>query len=138
VRYLGWVPHQKIVEYISISDAVYYGLETSDGNSNYSCPNMLFSAMACGKPLITTQVGEISDIVKKERCGIVIERAQPVLIARAVEELTLPSLRLQLGKNGRDAVVKTYNWDIAAGNLLKLYGRLCAGKKKEASCGYST
>ena len=121
VRYIGWIPQDQVDRYFILSDVIYYGLYAASGNSRYSSPNALFQAMQYGKPVITTDLGEIADIVRKENCGLVIEQPTAPLIARAIHEMNDLGLRQKLGANGRRASEKKYNWAIAEKSLLSTY-----------------
>jgi glycosyltransferase involved in cell wall biosynthesis len=121
IIYLGWVPQEHVPTYINLSDVIYYGLNQKDGNSQYSSPNALFNAMAAGKPILTTAVGEIAHIVKVEKCGFVISDATPECIAQGLKGLSDISIRQSLGENAKKAAYYKYNWSTAKNNLLQIY-----------------
>jgi glycosyltransferase involved in cell wall biosynthesis len=124
VRYHGWISQEMVPAYTSAADVIYYGLKTADGNSQYSTPNALFNAMAAGKPVITTNIGEIARIVKNIECGLVIPAATAEQIASAIVMLKDDNLRLQMGINARNASASLYNWDRAQEKLVRVYGYL--------------
>jgi len=121
VRYLGQVPQEQVPYYTALSDVIYYGLSTNHGNSQYSVPNALFNALAAGKPVLTTNVGEIADIVREEQCGIVVEQPTPVFLAQAIMQLRDPGLRESLAANACKAAQTRYNWAVAETALLNIY-----------------
>ena len=121
VKYLGKIPHKEIPLYTRLVDVIYYGLNSNAGNSYYSAPNALFDAMAAAKPVITTNTGEISQIVQKEQCGIVIERPEPDLIARAMEQLSNSEHYKEMATKALHAAKEKYNWDLAQEVLLSVY-----------------
>ena len=121
VRYLGKVPQQDISRYITLVNVIYYGLSNDSGNSYYSAPNALFGAMAAGKPIITTNTGEISQVVREEQCGVVIENPEPGEIAQAIEKFRFPALYDRLARNALNAARDKYNWDLAQDTLLEVY-----------------
>jgi len=121
VRYLGWVPQAEVIDYTDLADVIYYGLEGDDLNNRYSSPNALFNAMRVGKPLITTNIGEVAQIVRQERCGLVIDSPDPTLLAQAITQLRDPSLRTEMGYQARQAAETSYNWATAEANLLDVY-----------------
>ncbi len=125
VHYKGWAPLEQVPYYTALADVIYYGLDGSDKNSQYSTPNALFNALAAGKPLLTTNVGEIAHIVRQEQCGIVVEQPSPYALAQALLQLRDPSLRATLGVNARRAAQSRYNWAIAEATLLDVYQQLC-------------
>lgn len=124
VKYIGWIPQDMVPTYTSLIDVIYYGLNSSDGNSHFSTPNALFNAMAAGKPLITTDVGEIAHIVRKINCGLVIPEATPEQIASAITQLKNETLRNQLSNNANNVSITKYNWEHAQNNLLTIYEQL--------------
>jgi glycosyltransferase involved in cell wall biosynthesis len=121
---MGWIAQDKVEQYFRLADVIYYGLYDSSGNSRFSSPNALFHAMQFGKPVITTDIGEIADIVRKENCGLVIEQPTAPLIAQAMNELYDQKLRQKLGSNGRRAAETKYNWAVSEKSLLSVYKNL--------------
>lgn len=124
VRYLGHVPQTHVPAYTALADAIYYGLYANNGNSQYSTPNALFNAMVAGKPIITTDIGEIAHIVKQKNCGLVVEKATPVLLAEAIRTLSNPTIRQLLGENAYRLAQNKYNWQTAEQTLINLYHNL--------------
>lgn len=127
VCYLGLVPQEDVAAYTTLADVIYYGLYAADGNSRYSSPNALFNALAAGKPLLTTDTGEIARIVRQEACGIVVAEPTPTLLADAMARLADPAVRLPLAENARRAGETKYNWRVAEETLLHVYHELLTG-----------
>lgn len=68
----------------------------------------LLEAMAMGKPIITTNVGEIGNILK-DREDVIFSTLCPEEIAESIIELIEnKELREYLGKNARDLVIKRF------------------------------
>jgi len=124
VRYLGQVPQERVPDYTSLADVIYYGLSAEDRNNHYSCPNALFNALAAGKPLITTNVGEIAHIVQEKQCGVVVEEPTPVILSEAMKKLLDSSIRDRKAENARRAAREEYNWQAAEKILLAEYQRI--------------
>lgn len=123
IIYLGYVNSKEISYYLSGVDLVYYGLYPDFSNNYYSTPNSLFNALSVGKPLITTSVGEISEIVSKEKIGYVvnsnnIEEELKILLNRLSDEKQELSLLkencLLVGKD-------KYSLNTNKKRLMKLY-----------------
>ena len=121
VRYLGQVPQEEVPDYTALADVIYYGLNTVDQNNHYSCPNALFHALAAGKPLLTTNVGEIAHIVRQEQCGIVVEKPLPDLLAAAITKIRERHRLEQFAENARRTATEKYNWPVAEKTLLNVY-----------------
>lgn len=120
-QYLGWIPLNMVPSYFNLFDVYYYGLYSECPHTRYQSPNSLYTAMMVGKPIITTDIGEISDVVTMENCGIVIKKPTADQISKAIQELSAPSLRAILGENGRNAALEKYNWSVAEAELLGFY-----------------
>lgn len=70
----------------------------------------LLDAMAAGKPIVTTDVGAIPEIIKDGENGILVKPDKPDELAAAIIELLDNRLKSeQIGKNNKMAVSK-YNW----------------------------
>lgn len=132
VHYLGQVPQDQVADYTSVADVIYYGLYDHHRNNRYSSPNALFNALAAGKPVLTTNVGEIARIIREEQCGIVVEHSSPALLGQAIKSLRDPDLRNLLSANARRAAEVKYNWSIAEKALLKVYQEVIAGDQLSA------
>lgn len=121
VRYVGWIAAADVPDYMRLADVIYYGLNVADGNSQYSAPNALFMALALGKPLVTTHVGEIGAIVAQEKCGQIIEKAEPELIAAAIRRFEDTQIQQTMAEQAKKAGKETYHWDAAANALRAVY-----------------
>jgi glycosyltransferase involved in cell wall biosynthesis len=118
------IPPEQVVPTMRAADVVYYGLRADFPNNRYSSPNALYSALAAGRPLVTTDVGEISQIIQTERCGVVLEEPSPAAIGRALAGLRDPAHRDDMARRARRAAEERYNWGVARRNLLSLYEEL--------------
>ncbi len=121
VRYLGWVPQNHVPAYTRLADVIYYGMYAADRNAQYSSPNALFNALAAGKPVLTTNVGEIAHIVRQEQCGLVVPEPTPRVLAQAIEQLRDPALYTTMAANAYCAAQEKYNWSAAEAALLQIY-----------------
>lgn len=120
--FLGFVEPKDIPLYTAICDVVYYGLYPQFKNNQNSLPNKLFEAMAAGKAIIATKgVGEIAEVVGKERCGVLIDQPTSQEIARAFEKLKDRTFLKELQQNALNAARQKYNWQKAKQVLLGIY-----------------
>lgn len=139
IAYLGErVPLQQVVEIMEATDVVYYGLRADHPNNHFSSPNALYSALAAGRPILTTDVGEISQVVRAQACGIVIShtddtQTQPPtaeMIGAALAQLRPAHVRATMSRNARHAAETSYNWPAAEAELLNLYRDLWQDRGK--------
>lgn len=66
------------------------------------CPNVVMEAMAAGRAVVATDVGDIPYLIEDGKTGFVVQREDSeALVDRIVTLLTNPDLCRQMGKNAR-------------------------------------
>lgn len=85
-------------------------------------PLSLLEAMACGKPVVGSNVPGISDILTHRHNGLLIQPKNPEALANAI--LTLLNnkyLRKKLGQNARQLIIEKYSLNIITKKMEKIY-----------------
>jgi len=122
IKVLGWISLEDVASVVAASDVVYYGLNEQNANSTYFMPNLAFFALAAGRPLLTTPVGEVAEMVRREGCGLVLERVSAEAVREALEQLRRPGVYATLAGRARFLSQQKYRWRVAASALLAAYG----------------
>lgn len=74
-------------------------VHTSDSEG---CPNVVMEAMACGRPVVATDVGDTASLVEDGKTGYVVGRADDQTLVERIEWLLKdPALRQEMGEAGR-------------------------------------
>ncbi len=82
----------------------------------------VLEASACGKPVIVSNVGGLPEVVINNQTGLVVNNKDVIGTAKAIEKLLLDEkLRNTLGDNGRNHVIKNYNWSDNVAKMLSVY-----------------
>ena len=82
-------------------------------------------AMACGVPLVVTDVGGLPEVVEDGKNGLVVPSKNPQRLAEAIATLLGDeSLRKQFGERGRQVLREKFDLDQTRDRLLALYRRL--------------
>ena len=97
--------------------------------SLFICPSILDifptvnpQALACGTPIVGTNVGGIPEIVKDGVNGILVPPNDPVRLAEAIQQLLEDKeLRTRYGENGRKIVEQCFSWEYLAKELTGSY-----------------
>jgi colanic acid/amylovoran biosynthesis glycosyltransferase len=85
-------------------------------------PVVLMEAMASGRPVVTTAIAGIPELVVHRRTGLVLPPGRADLVAEALAELAAdPQLRHRLGEAARAAVVAAHRPAENAERLLELW-----------------
>lgn len=94
-------------------------------NKRIGIPTKLFEYMAFGIPVIATDVGYQSEIIKDSGAGILIPPDDPQALASAIIELWYDrEKRVQLGNAGIKAFQSRYSWEVESAQLTGLYAQL--------------
>lgn len=109
ILFQGFIPHNEIVPYYQQCDIfVYTTLGEPFGKS-------IIEAMACGKPVITSNIGGPAEIVENGKTGFLVLPTKPDAIAEKISLLLEDSsLRRQMGDAARKAAVERYSLEKVA------------------------
>lgn len=124
VDFLGWQTHDKITELLGQCRV---GLVTLHPTESYlnSYPVKLFEYMCAGLPVVASDFPLWRKIIEQSNCGLLVDPHSPKAIADAIEwMLGHPDEAEQMGKQGKEAVLSLYNWDIEAKKLLSIYEKI--------------
>ena len=82
----------------------------------------LLESMACGTPVICTEVGAMPEIVEDGVTGFVVPPNDPRSLGEKIRYLLdNPELGKQMGRAGREKVLRTFTWDNVAQKCLGAY-----------------
>lgn len=115
VNFVGKVPNEEVPEYMASSDVlVMPSLSEPFGI-------VLLEAMACGLPIVATNVGGIPEIVQDGENGFLVEPESSEEIAdRVLKLLENDDLRRRISQNNIEEV-KNYSWEAVVDKLEKVY-----------------
>ncbi|WP_255334807.1 glycosyltransferase family 4 protein [Methanosarcina sp. KYL-1] len=125
IEYLGFLPHTEIPKYIKISKIGTVLLHPTERFKKTAYPLKLFEYMACGKPVLASDLPAMGKIVKETKCGLLTDPKNMEKISDSIIYLLEnPQKAEEMGMNGKKAVETKYNWEVMEQNLLKIYGCL--------------
>jgi len=95
--------------------------------SHYESFGMVaLEAMACGTPVIATQVGGLQHLVQNEKTGFTIPNDDPdILEERLTQLICKPDLRCQMSQTSIQ-YARSYAWDVITPQIIQLYQRTLA------------
>ncbi len=116
VRRLGPLPNAEVLALYPLADVVVVPSVIPDALSR-----VILEAMAAGRPVIGTDVGGTPELVIDGKTGLLVPRATPAELARAIETLLAdPALRAALGAAARRHV-EALHGQAGLAPLLSLY-----------------
>jgi len=130
VEFLDWMPYNELLRYLKCANvglALHQPIHrywlVSRGNGR-----KFFSYMQASLPIVGPEFGEVGQVVRDEKCGILCDTTDPRKVANAIIYLLKhPQEAKSMGNRGRRAIELKYNWDIEKDKLLKVYHKLEVG-----------
>lgn len=115
VFFLGSVEQTQLQKYYSIADVLVvpslyesFGLVTVE-------------ALACGTPVIVSQIGKMKSIVKEGKNGFSFRPSDPISLWQAIENLHAHRDQLWCRSSIRDDVIQRFSWDSTAEKTYQIF-----------------
>jgi glycosyltransferase involved in cell wall biosynthesis len=110
----GFVSDEDLPSYYNAAD--FFVLPSKSGEG---LPLVALEAMACGLPLVATDVGGIKEVMIAGYCRVVLPN-DPKAMAEASLDFASKNLEALRG-NLRKVMTEKYSWDVNVGKLAKVY-----------------
>lgn len=113
--FIHGAPHEKVPIYINAGDicvAPFY-------KGRIASPIKIYEYMACGKPIIASNISDIGSLLEKSSAGISIPPNDDILLAENIIKLLKDEkLRDIMSKNARKYIIENCTWEITAKRVL--------------------
>lgn len=121
VNYLGELPQEEAFGYLMKSDiGVCTILDVGDHKDTSA--NKLYEYQRFAKPFIATNFPKWVEELREVKSGVFVDPLNQKGLYEALELLSNnQELRKELGNNGLNYIVKSFNWDLEQEKLLALY-----------------
>lgn len=125
VIFTGYIDNADLPKYYASSDIfVLPSIETKGGDTE-GLGVVLLEAMACGTPVIGSNIGGITDIIIDKETGFLTQPNNPKDIAeKIIKLLSNEKMGQKFSENGLITVQKKFTWDVVTKQFTKLYQRL--------------
>jgi glycosyltransferase involved in cell wall biosynthesis len=116
VTFIGYLPQRETPPAYRAADV--FALSSDFDNS----PNVILEAMACGLPVVTTDVGGVREFVADGAGGTVVPPKNAAALAAALETyLRSPAVARAAGDYNRRRTMTEFSWRASAQRLLDVY-----------------
>jgi len=118
VIFTGYIPDEELVRYYNLCDI--FVLPSVDKTEAFGM--VLLEAMACGKPVIGTDLPGVRKVVQREINGRLVKPKNSQQLAYKLNLLLNDkNMRVAYGQNGRAIVEKEYSWINITKRLIEIY-----------------
>jgi glycosyltransferase involved in cell wall biosynthesis len=114
IKLLGFVPDNELPTYYNAAD--FFILPSKSGEG---LPLVSLEAMACGLPVIATDVGGIKEVIE-EKYGIIVPPDDPDSMKKAILDFSQRNLSI-IKKDLRGLIELKHSWDKNVRKLEKIY-----------------
>lgn len=124
IRFPGTINRSEVPAYFHLCDVFTLPAVFDPKGNVDGCPNVILEAMACGRPVVASNISGIPIVVKDGETGILVEeRNVSELAAALVTLLTDKSKRQRFGQAGRERILNELTWDKAIKQIKEVYQR---------------
>jgi glycosyltransferase involved in cell wall biosynthesis len=118
VFFVGYANDEELVSYYQVADLCV--LPSIDRSEAFGV--VLIEAMACGKPVVASDLDGVREVVKNKVCGRLAKPKDVVSLKNALEYfIKNPRQRIIYGHAGRQQAVNEYGWRSLGERILKKY-----------------
>ncbi len=109
--FTGVIAYDRVPLYINASDICTAPFIFARNAKIGLSPLKLYEYMACGKPVVASNISGVSDVLEASEGGIpVLPENQGALAEGILKLLENPELRMKLGSKGLSYVTENYSW----------------------------
>ena len=128
---LRQITYLDLPHYLTSADlclCLYKGYDWSECGF-YNSPLKLFDYLAAGKPVIASDMGQISSIIKNGINGVLVANDKKVIVNKILELKVDQEKRESLGSNARKDAITIYNWERVAKQTEDVLLEVCDNKR---------
>jgi glycosyltransferase involved in cell wall biosynthesis len=122
--FLGSLPRDSLIKLIRKSELVVVP------SYNENCPYAVLESMACGTPVVASNVGGIPEIITNGDDGLLVEPGNPDMLAKTIVRLLSDtSLKKILGQRAKSKIANKFSWQANISKYLKCYSEAATAKQ---------
>jgi glycosyltransferase involved in cell wall biosynthesis len=126
VRLLGSLSQDAVLERLRTADIFVLASTTDEKGATDVFPTVILEAMASGRPVVSTRLAGIPELVVHGQTGILVSSGDSTALVDGLEQLVRqPELRLRFGKAGRVRIEQHFQIDQTIAPLMELLERSC-------------
>lgn len=125
VSLLGKMTQDQLSQLYPQADLFVLPCQILENGDRDGIPNVLFEAMVCGVPIISTNIPGVCELIEHQKNGFLVEQRNARALADAIELLIgSPDLRNGLARQGRLTVLENFTRESSARNVYNILSSL--------------
>jgi glycosyltransferase involved in cell wall biosynthesis len=131
VKLLGSLSQGAMIEKLRVADIFALASVTDRQGASDVFPTVIIEAMAAARPVISTRLAGIPELVAHGETGLLVAPADTSALAQALEELIRnPELRSSYGRAGRTRIEQHFRIEHTVAPLVDLFERTSARRRE--------
>jgi glycosyltransferase involved in cell wall biosynthesis len=127
IKFEGRISHDLVPKYIHAMDCCVAPF-TSERNRSVGVSALkVYEYVACGRPVIVSEVPGAAELVRELDCGIVVPSEDPRAVAKAIDIIHDNSRYSEAAAKASSVVRDRFSWDRAAERLTHLFKQVVGG-----------
>ena len=136
VNLLGSLSQQAVLEKLQTTDIFALASTTDAKGATDVFPTVILEAMASARPVVSTRLAGIPELVVDGETGILVSPGNPSALTDALEQLLRdPELRLHYGRAGRTRVEQRFLIEETVAPLVELFQNTPATSRSRRAVG---
>lgn len=124
VRLLGLAPRAQVASQLAEADVFALACRVDGAGACDVLPTVILEAMAAGKPVVSTRLAAVPEMVEDGVTGFLAAPGRPTEIADALARLAVDApLRARMGQAGRARMESVFTAEAASARLLDLFSK---------------
>ena len=125
INFLGARSNEECMDELATSTIAVLPCVVAENGDMDVCPLTLQEAMAMEIPVVSTTVGSIPELIEDGKEGLLIpERNETALTQAIIKLIDNPSLREEMGKRGREKILREFNIKTQVDKLLEIWRKV--------------
>src|SRR3990172_13370932 len=134
VRFVGAIPYERVPVFLGAADVCVAPFE----ESRKASPIKIFEYLACGKPVVASDIDEVGVFLRETRTGIAVPPSDSAKLEDAIKWiLDHPEQLSAMGTRGTEVVRSTRSWDLTAERVIGLLDSITTSSRRTGPGGQS-
>lgn len=128
IVFIDSIAHAELIKYYSVADVFVLPSIINSKGETEGFGVVLLEAMACGVPVIGSDVGGIPDIIENGQTGLLVRPKDPQHLSdQLLRVLTDADLKAKMVANARKLIETRFAWEIVAERFIEIYRNALQG-----------